>query len=106
VCSAIVARRLDPQLAETYWVQMVERGAHHTKALCVVAARFAERAWTVMRRGEPYVLRDVDGRAVTPEEARAIVLERYVVPQDVRRRRRSRDGRAGKGPHQVLEAHR
>ena len=52
------------------------------------------------------VLRDVDGTPVTRAEARAIILERYVVSQDVRRRRRSRNGRAGKAPHQVLEAHR
>ena len=41
------ARRLDPQLAAVYHQQIVERGAHHTKAICVVAARLAERLWTV-----------------------------------------------------------
>ncbi len=44
VQSANTARRFDPQLAEVYFTQM-ERGAHHQKALCVVAARLAERAW-------------------------------------------------------------
>src|SRR5437867_3332387 len=41
-------------------------GAHHTKAVRVVAARLAERAWTVPARGEAYVLRDLDGSPVTP----------------------------------------
>jgi hypothetical protein len=38
VQSANTARQIDPQLAVVYWSQMVERGAHHTNALCVVAA--------------------------------------------------------------------
>src|SRR5690349_8373982 len=53
VQSANTARRVDPQLAAVYFTQMAERGAHHTKALCVVAARLAERAWVVLARGEP-----------------------------------------------------
>ena len=74
---------------------MVERGAHHTNSVAVAAARLAERAWTVMARGEPYVIRDVDGRPVTAAEAKAIIAERYTVSDDVRRRRRTRK-RAGK----------
>ena len=35
---ADTARQIDPQPAAVYWSQMVEQGAHHTKALCVVAA--------------------------------------------------------------------
>ena len=31
------ARKQDPQLARIYYTQMVERGAEHLKALCVVA---------------------------------------------------------------------
>jgi transposase len=104
VQSANTARQVDPQLAHVYFTQMVERGAHHQKALCVVAARLAERAWLVMARGEPYQLLDVDGTPVTPAEGRAIVNERYRVGEDVRRRRRSRKS-AGKAPHEVLEAH-
>ena len=104
VNSANTARKLDPQLAEVYFTQMVERGAHHQKALCVVASRLAERAWVVLSRAEPYVLRDVDGTPVSAAEARAIIAERYTVPEDVRRRRRSRK-HARKAPHRVLEAH-
>lgn len=103
VHSANTARRLDPQLAEVYWTQMVERGAHHTKAVCVVAARLAARAWSVMARGEAYVLRDVDGRAVTAEEAKQIIAERYQIPEAVRRRRRSRQ--VGKAPHTTSPPH-
>ena len=55
------ARKQDPQLARIYYVQMTERGKTHLAANCVVAAHLAERAWLVMRRGTPYVLRDIDG---------------------------------------------
>jgi hypothetical protein len=51
ICSANTARQVDPQLAAVYHAQMVERGAHHTKALCVVAGRLAERFWTVQASG-------------------------------------------------------
>lgn len=102
VRAADTARKQDPQLARLYWVQMVERGKDHLGALCVVAANLAERAWAVMDRGMPYVVCDVDGRPVTPEEAKAIIAERWTVAADVRARRRSK--KVGKAPQQVLAA--
>jgi len=104
VRAADTARKLDPQLARIYFVQMVERGAHHNKALCVVAPHLARRFWATMVRGTPYVVRDVDGRPVSRAEARAIIAERYTVPEEVRARRRSRKRRRTV-PHQVLVGH-
>ena len=101
--SADHARTSDPQLAAIYFTQMVERGATHTKVLCVVAAHLAERAWAVMARGTPYVIRDIDGRPVPKAEAKAIIAEHWTVPEDVRRRRRNK--KVGKVPHQVLVGH-
>jgi transposase len=101
--SADTARTQDPQLARVYYVQMVERGANHTKALCVVAAHLAERAWAVMVRGTPYVVRDTDGRPVSQAEAKAMIAEHWTVPEEVRRRRRNK--KVGKVPHQVLVGH-
>jgi transposase len=100
--SADVARTIDPQLAQIYYAQMVERGANHLKALCVVASHLAERSWAVLARGTPYELRDTDGRSVSRQEAKAIVAECWTVPEEVRRRRRSKKGKA---PHQVLKGH-
>lgn len=97
------ARKLDPQLARIYHVQMVERGKDHLGANCVVAANLAERFWAVMNRGMPYVICDTDGRPVTPTEAKAIIAEHWAIPAEVRARRRSR--KMGKAPQQVLEAH-
>jgi transposase len=102
--AADTARKQDPQLARIYYVQMVERGANHTKALAVVAAHLARRLWRVLERQSPYIVCDVDGRAVEPDEAKAIIAERYTVPEEIRRRRRSKK-KVGKAPHQVLEGH-
>jgi transposase len=101
--SADVARTIDPQLAQIYHRQMVERGANHLKALCVVAAHLAERVWVVLARGTPYELRDTDGRPINHGEAKAIIAERWTVPEEVRRRRRSK--KVGKAPHQALSGH-
>ncbi|MGH2690296.1 MAG: transposase [Actinomycetota bacterium] len=104
VRAADTARKQDPQLARIYFVQIVERGKDHIGALCVVAANLAERAWSTMDRGMPYVVCDTDGNPVTPEEAKAIVAERFTVTEEVRLRRRSRK-RAGKAPQKVLAGH-
>ena len=103
--AADIARKQDPQLARIYYLQMTERGSSHTKALCVVAANLAERAWVVMLRGEPYQIRDTDGRPVSVDEAKAIIADRCTVPEDVRRRRRGLRARAGKTPQQVVARH-
>jgi hypothetical protein len=101
VRAADTARKQDPQLAAIYYLQMTERGKDHLGALCVVAASLAERAWTVMRRGTPYVIRDTDGRPVTTAQATAIIAERWTVPPEIRARRRSK--KTGKAPQKVLE---
>lgn len=103
------ARRQDPQLAKIYYTQMVERGAEHLKALCVVAGALAERAWTVLHRQMPYVVCDTYGVPVTPEQAKQIITEQWTVPVEVRRRRRSTKTtaqpiprpRVGKAPQQA-----
>ena len=96
------ARIYYPQLARSYYPQLVERGKDHLGAVCVVAARLAERAWVTLDRGMPYVICDTDGTPVTAEQAKAIIAERFTVPEQVRRRRRSKKGKA---PQQVLQGH-
>jgi transposase len=83
------ARKQDPQLARIYYLQMVERGKDHLGALCVVAANLAERAWTVMNRGMPYVICDNDGQPIEPSHAKTIIADHWTVPDEIRARRRS-----------------
>ena len=102
VQSADTARKLDPQLAAAYHARMTQRGATHRKALCVVAARLAGRAWLAFARGEPYVVCDLDGQPVTAAQAKQLIAERFTVPAEVRRRRSST--KMGKAPHAALKA--
>src|SRR5262252_6056392 len=90
VRAADTARRQDPQLARIYYLQMTERGATHLKACCIVAGHPAERAWAVLSRATPYVICDNNGDPVTPAEAAKIIADKRTVPQDIRKRRRSR----------------
>ena len=84
---------------------MVERGKHHNQAVCACATHLLDRVLTVLRTDQPYELRDVDGTPVSGAEARAIVLERYQVPAEVRRRttRRQRQQRIDRRAEQRYE---
>lgn len=82
---AITAKRCDPQIAAIYYDQMVHKGKHHTQAVCACATHLMDRVWVVLRDDRPYELRDVDGTPVTPERARTIIAERYIVPDEVRK---------------------
>ncbi len=91
---AEVARQWDPQIAALYYDQMVRRGKHHKQAICACATHVLDRVLAVLRDDKPYELRDVDGTPVTVEQARAIIADRYTVPEDVRRRNTKRQRRA------------
>jgi len=101
VRAAGTARRHDPQLAKIYYTQMTERGATHLKACCVVAGHLAERARAVLNRGTPHVICDNNGDPVTPAAAKQIIADRWTVPEEIRKRRRSRKI-AGKAPQPAL----
>ncbi len=80
------ARRVDPQLAAYYRHLMVDRGHGHTKASVAVARKLIERTWSVLNRGEPYQLQDVDGTPVTRAHAKHLARTTYAVPPEVRPR--------------------
>jgi hypothetical protein len=70
---------------------MIEAGKHHNSALCHIATTLLTRIIACWRAGQPYQLRDTDGTAVTKEQARTIIAERYAIPEDLRARRRTTD---------------
>ncbi len=84
------ARQWDPQIAAIYHDQMVNKGKHHTQAVCACATHLLDRVRTILLEDRPYELRDVDGTPVTPQQAQAIIAERYTVPDEVRRRNNHR----------------
>jgi transposase len=86
------ARRIDPQLAQIYHRQMVDRGNHHTKAVCAVTTALVSRLTTILREGRPYVVCDTDGTPVDPRTAKRLIAERYTVPAELRASRRRVSG--------------
>jgi len=90
--SANQARRIDPTLAAKYHRLMVEAGKHHNSALCHIATTLLTRVVACWKNQTPYQLRDVDGRPVDRDEARAIIAERYQIPEHIRRARTTTTG--------------
>jgi len=88
--NANVARLWDPQIAVIYHTQMVDYGKHHLQAVCACATHLLNRIYVVLRDQRPYQLRDVDGSLVSKHEARRICQERYLVPDEIRRRNNHR----------------
>jgi len=91
--NAEVARQWDPQIAAIYYDQMVNKGKHHNQAVCTCATHLLDRILVVLREDRSYQLRDVDGTPITVEQARAIIAERYTVPEEIRRRNNKRHRR-------------
>ncbi|WP_237573983.1 transposase (plasmid) [Mycetohabitans endofungorum] len=87
--AADVARKIDPDLAAVYWRLMVNKGHHHKQAICAVATRLINRIYRVLKTGQPYVLRDQQGNAITVQEGKRIVLAQFTVPLEVRQSRRN-----------------
>jgi hypothetical protein len=90
---AEIARRYDPQIAAIYYDQMMRKGKHHKQAVCACATHLLDRVLAVLRADKPYEMRDSDGRALSGQQARELIVERYTVPAEVRRRTNKRNRR-------------
>jgi hypothetical protein len=67
--AADLARKVDPTLAERYHRLVIAEGRHHVSAVCTLGAVLVTRIAACWRRGERYVVRDVDGTEITEAEA-------------------------------------
>ena len=90
---AEIARRYDPQIAAIYYDQIMHKGKHHKQAVCACATHLLDRVLAVLRHDKPYVVRDTDGTALSGQQARAMIVERYSVPGEVRQRTNKRNRR-------------
>jgi hypothetical protein len=90
---AEIARRYDPQIAAISYDQMMRKGKHHKQAVCAGATHLLDRVLAVLRADKPYVVRDTDGTALSGQQARELIVERYTVPEEVRRRPNKRNRR-------------
>lgn len=91
---ALLDRRIadlcvDPQLAARYQRLMCDTGRHHNSAICTIATVLLTRIVSCLRQGTPYQLRDTDNHPITDAEGRAIVADRYQIPDAIRAARRS-----------------
>lgn len=77
------ARLVDPQIAAKY-VRLMSGDRHRDSAVCHLAADLLTRIATCWRNGQPYVIRDVDGREITEAEGRQIVKTKYKVDKQHR----------------------
>ena len=99
--AADAARKTDPQLAAKY-KRLMSTDRHHDSAVCHIATVLLTRIATCWRTGQRYVLRDTDGRDITPEEGRQIVKTKHHVDQKSRdtaahaRMSQRRKGRTGR----------
>jgi transposase len=84
--NANTARLWDPQIAQVYYTQMVKYGKHHNQALCACASHLANRIYSVLKQQRPYILRDLEGTAITKAQARQICRESLKVPDEIRSR--------------------
>ncbi|WP_186760256.1 IS110 family transposase [Arthrobacter alpinus] len=87
--SASVARSMDPQLAAFYHRLMTESGHCHTQAVIAVARKLAERTWKTLTTGEPYQLRDLEGKPITRRAAKELITSKYTVSTVQRAKARS-----------------
>ncbi len=85
-----MARQWDPQIAAIYYREMVHKGKTHTQAVCRCVNALLGRIWRILRTGEPYELRDGQGAPISAQAARTAIVEQFQVPEQVRKRTRSR----------------
>jgi transposase len=97
--AADLARQTDPTLAQRYRRLVVDRKLHHNSAICHLAAVLATRIIACLRSHNQYQIRTVDGRAINPQDARAICATLRVQPHE----RRPRQGKAGQTKKEVAK---
>jgi hypothetical protein len=72
---------------------MVDHGKNHKQAMGAVMSHLGARVLTVLKENRPYELKDVEGKSISWEDARKLILFRYHVPEEIRRERRRRNRR-------------
>jgi len=85
-----IGRRWDPQLAAVYYREMVHHGKNHKQAMGAVMSHLGARVLAVLKKDRTYELRDLEGKLISKNEAKRLILSRYQVPEEIRQERRRR----------------
>jgi len=88
-----IGRQWDPQLAAVYYRQMVYHGKTHKQAMGAVMSHMGARVFMVFHEDRPYELRDTEGKPISKMAAKALILAKYQIPEDIRKERRRSKGR-------------
>lgn len=99
--AADVARQWDPQLAKVYYEEMVNKGHCHNQAVCAVMTHLINRILCVLKEDRPYELRTPDGKPISAKQAKRIIKEQLIVPEEIRQRTRSRKSRKNKKEERI-----
>jgi transposase len=94
-----IGRRYDPQLASVYYREMVNHGKNHKQAMGAVMSHLGARVLIVLKDDRPYEIRDIDGKVMSQDEARRLILSKYKVSEEIRRERRRRNSSRSVKPH-------
>ncbi len=103
------ARKIDPQLAAKYQ-RLMSTERHHDSATCHIATMLITRIATCWRTGQPYQLRNTDGRVIDAEEGRRLVAAHHRVDRQTRinaantRQSKRLKGRTGRGQQESSTA--
>ncbi len=69
---------------------MVYHGKNHKQAMGAVMSHIGARILAVLQENKPYELRDIQGRPITWDDARQLILTNYQVPEEIKQERRRR----------------
>lgn len=94
-------RQWDPQLAKVYYDQMVHKGNCHNQAVCAVSTHLVGRIIRVLKDKRPYERRDLEGKPITKREANILIKKELTVPEETRKRTRSRRKTKGYKRNQI-----
>ena len=95
------SRRYDVEDA-AFYDRLIKRGLHHNQAITALARRSSARSYAVMKRVQeaqsglrdrntvPFQLRDLDGKPITPEQARQIVQDKYPSKSKINKKKKER----------------
>jgi hypothetical protein len=68
---------------------MTEHGHCRTQACVAVARKLVERTWTMLSRGTPDQIRDLDGQPISRHEAKKMIKQVCTDPDQVRAKARA-----------------
>jgi transposase len=89
-----IGRRTDPHLAAVYYREMVYHGKNHRQAMGAVMSHLGARVLRVLKEDRPYEIRDFEGKPISKNEAKLLILSQCHVSEEVRRERRRRNTKA------------